>query len=225
MGVQRPVPAVGGGAGGRARRPHHSYRPGHRRHEPVLGARQRAGNGRSYRSGDERRAVPARPWRWLRAVPGLGRDHPCAATGNDQVGAGRAARAARPRGRGPCAAARLVRPAERAQVPAVPPGSGVHRRDGPEDAGDGRPARRWRAAAALPARALRDRTPARTSWPCAQQSPVRLPGVLLGLPVRRPGDRQDRTSGRNWPTTVRRSLRRCWPQPACSPRTSLRPPG
>ena len=83
-----------------------------------------------------------------------------AAAGHDQDGAGRLAGAARPRGRGPGAAAGMVRPGQRAQVPAGAAGSGLHRRHGPEDARDGRPARGRRAAAALPARALRQRAPA-----------------------------------------------------------------
>ena len=123
-------------------------------------------------------------------------------------------------------AAGLVRPAERAQVPAVPPGSCLHRRDGPEDAGDGRAARRRRAAAALPARALRRR-------PCSSV----LAGAALAAvarstcpacfwvslsddPVDGPGPRWPRSS----PTTARRSPRRCWPQPGCSRRISPRPP-
>ena len=72
-------------------------------------------------AGDQRRPLPARPRRGLGAVPRLGRDHPGAAAGDDQVGAGRPARAARARGRRPDAAAGLVRSAERAQVPAGPP--------------------------------------------------------------------------------------------------------
>ena len=82
---------------GCARRPHLPDRPGHRGHEPVLGARQRAGNGRRHAAGGQRRPVPARARRRRGAVPRLGRDRTRAAAGHDHRCADRVARAARPR--------------------------------------------------------------------------------------------------------------------------------
>ena len=75
------------------------------------------------------------------------------------------------------------------RFPRAAAGAGLHRRDGPEDARDGGPARGRRAAAALPARTLRRGAAAGPGGRggCARPARGRPARLLLGLAVRRPG--------------------------------------
>src|SRR4029077_17699513 len=138
--------------------------------------------------GGGRGPVPARARGRRRAVPRLGRDRQDATAGHHPDGAGRAAGAARPPGRGREPAAGMVRAGQRAQVRRAA-GAGLHRRDGPKNARDGGPTRGRRAAAALPARTLRRGAAAGPGGRGggARRARGRPARLLLGLAIRRPG--------------------------------------